>query len=80
MRPDDYIFPYYRDRALMLARGFSNYDLAPRLFRQARQQQWRPSDARPLQRPSHNVFPGLHPHRRQPDPRLRRGLGDEARW
>src|SRR5205085_2915020 len=28
LRPDDYIFPYYRDRALMLARGISNYELA----------------------------------------------------
>jgi 2-oxoisovalerate dehydrogenase E1 component len=25
---NDYIFPYYRDRALLLARGLSNYDLA----------------------------------------------------
>lgn len=28
LRDDDYIFPYYRSRALMLARGLSNYDLA----------------------------------------------------
>ncbi len=28
LRPDDWIFPYYRSRALMLARGMSNYDLA----------------------------------------------------
>lgn len=28
MREDDWIFPYYRSRALMLARGFTNYDLA----------------------------------------------------
>lgn len=28
LRPDDWIFPYYRSRALMLARGLSNYDLA----------------------------------------------------
>jgi 2-oxoisovalerate dehydrogenase E1 component len=32
MRPDDYVFPYYRDRALMLARGFSNFDLALAYF------------------------------------------------
>lgn len=28
LRPSDWIFPYYRSRALMLARGLSNYDLA----------------------------------------------------
>lgn len=28
LRADDWIFPYYRSRALMLARGMSNYDLA----------------------------------------------------
>ncbi len=28
MRPDDYLFPYYRDRALALARGVTNYELA----------------------------------------------------
>ncbi len=28
MRTDDYLFPYYRDRALVLARGITNYDLA----------------------------------------------------
>ena len=28
MRPDDYLFPYYRDRALILARGVTNYELA----------------------------------------------------
>lgn len=32
LRPDDYIFPYYRDRALMLARGISNYELALAYF------------------------------------------------
>src|SRR5436853_5463326 len=32
LRPDDYIFPYYRDRALALARGISNYDLALAYF------------------------------------------------
>jgi len=29
---DDYLFPYYRDRALMLARGVSNYELALAYF------------------------------------------------
>ena len=28
LRPDDYLYPYYRDRALILARGVSNFDLA----------------------------------------------------
>lgn len=28
LRPDDYLFPYYRDRAIALARGVSNYELA----------------------------------------------------
>lgn len=28
LRPDDWLFPYYRSRALMLARGMTNYDLA----------------------------------------------------
>lgn len=32
LRADDYIFPYYRDRALMLARGLSNYELALAYF------------------------------------------------
>jgi 2-oxoisovalerate dehydrogenase E1 component len=32
MRPDDYLFPYYRDRALVMARGVSNYDLALSYF------------------------------------------------
>jgi len=32
LRPDDYVFPYYRDRAIMLARGMSNYDLALAYF------------------------------------------------
>jgi 2-oxoisovalerate dehydrogenase E1 component len=32
LRPDDYIFPYYRDRALMLARGISNFELALAYF------------------------------------------------
>src|SRR5579862_6175296 len=32
MRPDDYVFPYYRDRAMMLARGLTNYELALAYF------------------------------------------------
>jgi len=32
LREDDYIFPYYRSRALMLARGMTNYDLALAYF------------------------------------------------
>lgn len=32
LREDDYLFPYYRDRALMLARGLSNYELALAYF------------------------------------------------
>jgi 2-oxoisovalerate dehydrogenase E1 component len=32
LREDDYLFPYYRDRALMLARGLDNYDLALAYF------------------------------------------------
>jgi 2-oxoisovalerate dehydrogenase E1 component len=32
LRPDDYLFPYYRDRALCLARGMTNYELALAYF------------------------------------------------
>jgi 2-oxoisovalerate dehydrogenase E1 component len=32
LRPDDYVYPYYRDRALALARGVSNYELALAYF------------------------------------------------
>lgn len=32
LREDDYLFPYYRDRGLMLARGLSTYELAVAYF------------------------------------------------
>src|ERR1044071_2563687 len=32
LRPDDYLFPYYRDRAMALARGITNYELALAYF------------------------------------------------
>jgi 2-oxoisovalerate dehydrogenase E1 component len=32
LREDDWLFPYYRDRGLMLARGLSNYELALAYF------------------------------------------------
>ncbi len=32
MNDDDYLFPYYRDRAMVLARGISNYELALAYF------------------------------------------------
>lgn len=32
LRDEDYIFPYYRDRALMLAKGITNYELALAYF------------------------------------------------
>jgi 2-oxoisovalerate dehydrogenase E1 component len=32
LRPDDYLFPYYRDRAPALAKGLTNYDLALAYF------------------------------------------------
>lgn len=35
LRPEDYLYLYYRDRALALARGVSNYDLALAYFARA---------------------------------------------
>jgi 2-oxoisovalerate dehydrogenase E1 component len=32
LRPDDYLFPYYRDRSMVLGRGIENYDLALDFF------------------------------------------------
>ena len=32
LRPDDYFFPYYRDRAMALAKGMTNYELALAYF------------------------------------------------
>ncbi len=32
LRPDDYVFPFYRDRAFCLARGLTNYDIAMAYF------------------------------------------------
>ena len=32
MSPEDYLFPYYRDRAMMLARGVTNFELALAFF------------------------------------------------
>jgi len=35
LRPTDYLYPYYRERAMMLARGISNYQIALALFGKA---------------------------------------------
>ena len=32
LEPDDYLFPYYRDRAMVLAKGVSNAELASAYF------------------------------------------------
>jgi 2-oxoisovalerate dehydrogenase E1 component len=56
LRPDDYIFPYYRDRAITLARGVSNYDLALAYFaKQASSSGGRQMPGHYSSRP-HNIF------------------------
>ncbi|HEV2472276.1 MAG TPA: thiamine pyrophosphate-dependent enzyme, partial [Chthonomonadales bacterium] len=35
LQPEDYLFPYYRDRAMVLARGVSNFELALAYFAKA---------------------------------------------
>ena len=47
MQPEDYLVPYYRDRAMILARGVSNYDLALAYFAK------RDSSSRGRQMPGH---------------------------
>jgi 2-oxoisovalerate dehydrogenase E1 component len=47
MQPEDYLVPYYRDRAMVLARGVSNYDLALAYFAK------RDSSSRGRQMPGH---------------------------
>jgi len=61
LRPDDWIFPYYRGRALMLARGISNFELALAYFAK------RKSSSAGRQMPGHyssrelNIFSGCTP-------------------
>jgi 2-oxoisovalerate dehydrogenase E1 component len=56
LRPDDYLFPYYRDRGLMLARGLTNYELALAYFaKRGSQSGGRNMPAHFSSRP-HNVF------------------------
>ena len=61
LRPDDYLFGYYRDRAMVLARGVSNYSLALGYFAKAS------SSSGGRQMPSHfsdrerNIFPVATP-------------------
>lgn len=50
MRPDDYLFPYYRDRAMVLARGVTNYELALAYFAK------RESNSGGRQMPGHYSF------------------------
>lgn len=56
LRDDDYVYPYYRDRALMLARGVTNYSLALAYFaKRGSQSGGRNMPAHYSSRP-HNVF------------------------
>lgn len=50
MREDDYLFPYYRDRAMVLARGVTNYELALAYFAK------RASNSGGRQMPGHYSF------------------------
>jgi len=54
MRPHDYVFPYYRDRALMLARGITNYEMALAYFAKGL------SSGEGRQMPGHYSNPGLN--------------------
>lgn len=56
LREDDFLFPYYRDRGLMLARGLTNYELALAYFaKRDSQSGGRQMPAHYSSRP-HNVF------------------------
>lgn len=56
LREDDYIFPYYRDRALMLARGLSNYELALAYFAKRDSSSGGRQMPGHYSSPEHNVF------------------------
>ncbi len=45
MEPDDYICPYYRDRALVLGRGVASTRARARLYGQAQRPKRRTADA-----------------------------------
>jgi len=56
LREDDWVFPYYRDRGLMLARGLTNYELALAYFaKRGSQSGGRQMPSHYSSRP-HNVF------------------------
>lgn len=56
LEPDDYLFPYYRDRALLLARGVSNYDLALGYFAKGASSSGGRQMTSHFSSRSHNVF------------------------